>query len=127
MNALPAILWVIGVAGALMVCGITLWQSHYFDGHASQVRPVAWSMIGAHFVTLVMVALPYPIYLANKDAISAHSRALYERLGWPSAIIAVVLILGELALMYMQARRAMMAQEHRGHQDAVADESTGDK
>ncbi|MEE1296532.1 MAG: C4-dicarboxylate ABC transporter [Bifidobacterium sp.] len=110
---MPAILWMIGVAAALLVCGVTIWQSHYFDGHADDVRAVSWSMIGAHFVTLVMVALPYPIYLLNAQSLSAHSRGLYERLGWPSAIVAIALIMLELALMYMQARRAWRAEDKR--------------
>ncbi len=111
MNAVPAIIWIIGVVSALAVCAVTIVRSHYHDGEDLKVRPVSWAVIGAHFATLVLVALPYPIYLQHRDALGAHARALYARLGWPSAIIAVSVIMLELFLMYMQARRAMLAQE----------------
>lgn len=124
MNALPAILWLVGALGACAVCAVTIVESHYFDHKADEVRPVAWSMIGAHFITLIMLAIPYPIFLANKNTISEHSRELYERLGWVSAGIAIALILLELVLMYLQARRAMIAQE--AHDDAQAAEEDAD-
>lgn len=106
MNALPAILWIIGAACALTVCAVTVYCSHY--GHDDVVvKPVRWSVIIGHFATFILLALPYFLYLANKSSISAHSRGLYERLGWPSAIIAIVLVFAELTLMYLQARRAV--------------------
>lgn len=111
MNAMPAIIWIIGVVGALAVCAVTIARSHYRDGEGLKVRPVSWAVIGAHFVTLVLVALPYPIYLQHREEIGAHAHALYEKLGWPSAIVAIGVIMLELFLMYMQARRAMLAQE----------------
>lgn len=113
MNAVPAIIWIIGVVSALAVCAVTIVRSHYHDGENLKVRPVSWAVIGAHFTTLVLVALPYPIYLQHRDAIGAHARALYAKLGWPSAVIAISVIMLELFLMYMQARRAMIAQEAR--------------
>lgn len=113
MNALPAILWIIGAAVALLVCGITLIRSHYHDGRNLEVHPVSWFVIGAHFVSLIALAAPYVVYLANRDSLSAHARGLYERMGVASAIIAVTLVFLELVLMYLQARRAMIAQEAR--------------
>ena len=42
MNALPAILWIISAATmALLVCAVTVMSSHYRDGRANEVRPVA--------------------------------------------------------------------------------------
>ncbi|MEE0654259.1 C4-dicarboxylate ABC transporter [uncultured Bifidobacterium sp.] len=129
MNALPAILWIIGVVSALAVCAVTIVRSHYHDGKAADVRPVSWAVIGAHFVTLILVALPYPIYLQHKDMIGAHARMLYGKLGWASAAIAVGVIVLELVLMYLQARRAMLAQEARrtaAQQSTVAPANTAD-
>lgn len=124
MNAVPAIIWIIGVVSALAVCAITIARSHYHDGENLKVRPVSWAVIGAHFVTFVLVALPYPIYLQHKDTIGAHARALYEKLGWPSAIIAISVIMLELFLMYMQARRAMLAQEARNTAEQQVETAT---
>lgn len=126
MNAVPAIIWIIGVVSALAVCAVTIVRSHYHDGESLKVRPVSWAVIGAHFITLVLVALPYPIYLQHRDAIGAHARALYAKLGWPSAIIAISVIMLELFLMYMQARRAMIAQEARNTAEQGIEGGTSD-
>ena len=110
MNALPAILWIIGAAVALLVCVVTVMSSHYRDGRANDVRPVTWTVIGGHVASFVLLAAPYVVYLANSASIGAHARSLYTKLGWASAAVAVVLVMVELVLMYLQARRAMLAQ-----------------
>lgn len=113
MNALPAILWIIGAAVALLVCVVTVMSSHYRDGRANEVRPVTWTVIGGHVASFVLLAAPYVVYLANSASIGAHARSLYTKLGWASAAVAVALVMVELVLMYLQARRAMLAQEAR--------------
>ena len=113
MNALPAILWIIGAAVALLVCAVTVMSSHYRDGRANEVRPVTWTVIGGHVASFVLLAAPYVVYLANSASIGAHARSLYTKLGWASAAVAVALVMVELVLMYLQARRAMLAQEAR--------------
>lgn len=113
MSALPAILWIIGVAFCLVVIGICVLRSHYFTDRNQPVHPVSWSVVGLHFVSLILVALPYPIFLNEKDTLKASTRALYEQVGWASAIVAIVLVFAELTLMYLQARLAMKSQvEH---------------
>lgn len=111
MNALPAMLWIIGAAVALLVCVMTVMNSHYRDGRASEVRPVSWTVIGGHVASFVLLAAPYVVYLANSESIGAHARSLYTKLGWVSAAVSVALVMVELVLMYLQARRAMLAQE----------------
>lgn len=113
MNALPAILWIIGAAVALLVCVVTVMNSHYRDGRAGEVRPVSWTVIGGHVASFILLAAPYVVYLANSESIGAHARSLYIKLGWTSAAVAVALVMVELVLMYLQARRAMLAQEAR--------------
>lgn len=113
MNALPAILWIIGAAVSLLVCAVTVMSSHYRDGRANEVRPVTWTVIGGHVASFVLLAAPYVVYLANSASIGAHARSLYTKLGWASAAVAVALVMVELVLMYLQARRAMLAQEAR--------------
>ncbi|NEG69092.1 hypothetical protein [Bifidobacterium choloepi] len=110
MSALPAILWIIGVACSLLVIAICVLRSHYFNDRDKPVHPVSWSVVGMHFVTLVMVAAPYPIFLSERDSLKPSTLALYGKLGWPSAIVAIAVILAELVLMYLQARRAMKSQ-----------------
>lgn len=121
MNALPAILWIIGAAVALLVCVVTVMNSHYRDGRSGEVRPVSWTVIGGHVVSFVLLAAPYVVYLANSASIGVHARSLYTKLGWVSAAVAVALVMVELVLMYLQARRAMLAQEARAtaQQDTV--------
>lgn len=128
MNALPAMLWIIGAAVALLVCVVTVMSSHYRDGRASEVRPVSWTVIGGHVASFVLLAAPYVVYLANSESIGAHARSLYTKLGWASAAVAVALVMVELVLMYLQARRAMLAQEARAtaQQDASPSSKRGD-
>lgn len=106
MNALPAVLWIAAALCAVMVCAVTVYCSHFRRADVV-VKPVSWAVIIGQLTTFVLFAMPYFLFLANKDSIDAHPRSLYERLGWPSAVVAVVLVFAELALMYVQARRAM--------------------
>ena len=128
MNALPAMLWIIGAAVALLVCVMIVRNSHYRDGRASEVRPVSWTVIGGHVASFVLLAAPYVVYLANSESIGVHARSLYTKLGWASAAVAVALVMVELVLMYLQARRAMLAQEARAtaQQDASPSSKRGD-
>lgn len=126
MNALPAIIWIIGAAFAIVVCAVTVIRSRYGHGGDSDVHPVSWPVIAGHFLSLILLAVPYALYLANRGSIGAHARGLYERLGWPTAAIAVVLVLLELTLMYLQARRAMLAQEARSSAGHAGDDGAAD-
>ncbi len=83
--------------------------------------------IGGHVASFVLLAAPYVVYLANSESIGAHARSLYTKLGWVSAAVAVALVMVELVLMYLQARRAMLAQEARAtaQQDAAPSSETG--
>ena len=89
MNALPAILWIAAALCAVMGCAVTVHCSHF--GRADVVvKPVSWAVIIGQLTTFVLFAMPYFLFLANKDSIGTHPRSLYERLGWPSAVVAVV-------------------------------------
>lgn len=119
-SSLPAVFWIIGAAFALLVCGVCIWQSHYVSHIHEPVKPVSWAVVGMHLMTFILLAVPYVIYLGNRDTMSAHVKDLYGRVGWLSAIVAVILVFAELALMYLQARRAMHAQIDRTLRDANA-------
>lgn len=110
MSALPAMLWMIGAACALLVIVVCVLRSHYFTDTGAPVRPVSWSVVGMHFVSLILLAMPYPIFLSIEGSLKEHTLHLYQRLGIPSAVVAVVLVGAELALMYLQARRAMKSE-----------------
>ncbi|KFI58773.1 hypothetical protein [Bifidobacterium gallicum] len=110
MNALPAIVWVIAAACCLLVIGITVVRSHYVTRVEQPVQPVSWTMVGAHLLTLVMIALPYALFLGMRDQMPASLLAKYNSVGIVSAVIAVLLVMVQLVLMYLQARRAMMSQ-----------------
>ncbi|RSX56064.1 C4-dicarboxylate ABC transporter [Bifidobacterium dolichotidis] len=109
-NAMPAVLWVIAAACCLLVIAITVLRSHYFTNQDKPVQPVTWTLVGAHVLTLVMIALPYAVFLGVRDSMPAALLAKYAKVGVASAVIAVLLIFGELVLMYLQAKRAMMSQ-----------------
>lgn len=127
MNSLPAIFWVIGAAFALLVCGICIHQSHYRSHKNVIVKPVNWAVVGMHVMTFILLALPYVMYLGGRNDMSAHARSLYEQLGWPSAIVAVVLVFTQLTLMYLQARRAMHSQIDATLREANALEDESDQ
>ncbi len=79
MNALPAILWIAAALCAVMVCAVTVHCSHF--GRADVVvKPVSWAVIIGQLTTFVLFAMPYFLFLANKDSIGTHPRSLYERL-----------------------------------------------
>ena len=123
MNALPAILWIAAALCAVMVCAVTVHCSHFgARGCCGQT-----SQLGRdhrQLTTFVLFAMPYFLFLANKDSIGTHPRSLYERLGWPSAVVAVVLVFAELALMYVQARRAMRFEP--AHVEPLPDDGDAD-
>ena len=68
MNALPAILWIAAALCAVMVCAVTVHCSHF--GRADVVvKPVSWAVIIGQLTTFVLFAMPYFLFLANKDSI----------------------------------------------------------
>lgn len=40
-------------------------------------------------------------------------RRFYEHMGWPSAVVMIVLIAAELVFMYLQARKGMASEMER--------------
>lgn len=73
MNALPAILWIAAALCAVMVCAVTVHCSHF--GCADVVvKPVSWAVIIGQLTTFVLFAMPYFLFLANKDSIGTHPR-----------------------------------------------------
>lgn len=83
------------------------------------VHPVRWSIIALHFTSLVIGALPYPVYAMFRSDFSAKFRRFYEHVGWPSAAVMVMLIAAELVFMYLQARNGMHSEMERKLNQAV--------
>ena len=95
----------------------------YCDSRQSvfQKTPVRWSIVGLHFTSLIIGALPYPIYTMFKPSFSLKFQHFYEQVGWPSAALMVMLIATELVFMYLQARNGMKSEMERKLSQAIKD------
>ena len=101
LDILPALLWIIAAVIAVNICSITAIRGNLFSKKHRDVHPVRWSIIALHFTSLVIGALPYPVYAMFRSDFSAKFRRFYEHVGWPSAAVMVMLIAAELVFMYL--------------------------
>ena len=106
-DILPALLWIVAAVISLNICSITAIRGNIFSKTKSDVYPVRWSIVGLHFTSLIIGALPYPIYTMFKPSFSLKFQHFYEQVGWPSAALMVMLIATELVFMYLQARNGI--------------------
>ena len=97
LDILPALLWIVAAVIAVNICSIT----------------VRWSIVGLHFTSLVIGALPYPVYAMFESGFSAKFQHFYEQVGWPSAALMILLTAAELVFMYLQARNGMKSEMER--------------
>ena len=84
-DILPALLWIVAAVISLNICSITAIRGNIFSKTKSDVYPVRWSIVGLHFTSLIIGALPYPIYTMFKPSFSLKFQHFYEQVGWPSA------------------------------------------
>ncbi len=113
LDILPVLLWIIAAVIAVNICSICSIRGGFFSHKERPVYPVRWSIIGLHFASLVFGALPYPLYSLFKESMSMRFRRFYEHMGWPSAVVMIVLIAAELVFMYLQARKGMASEMER--------------
>ena len=119
-DILPALLWIVAAVISLNICSITAIQSNKTMDE-KQRYPVRWSIVGLHFTSLIIGALPYPIYTMFKPSFSLKFQHFYEQVGWPSAALMVMLIATELVFMYLQARNGMKSEMERKLSQAIKD------
>ena len=67
LDILPVLLWIIAAVIAVNICSICSIRGGFFSHKERPVYPVRWSIIGLHFASLVLGALPYPLYSVFKD------------------------------------------------------------
>ena len=96
LDILPALLWIVAAVIAVNICSITAIRGNIFSKTKRDVYPVRWSIVGLHFTSLVIGALPYPVYAMFKSGFSAKFQRFYEQVGWPSAALMILLIAAEL-------------------------------
>ena len=120
-DILPALLWIGAAVISLNICSITAIRGNIFSKTKSDVYPVRWSIVGLHFTSLIIGALPYPIYTMFKPSFSLKFQHFYEQVGWPSAALMVMLIATELVFMYLQARNGMKSEMERKLSQAIKD------
>lgn len=113
LDILPALLWIVAAVIAVNICSITAIRGNIFSKTKRDVYPVRWSIVGLHFTSLVIGALPYPVYTMFKSGFSVKFRHFYEQVGWPSAALMILLIAAELVFMYLQARNGMKSEMER--------------
>ncbi|ETY71559.1 hypothetical protein [Bifidobacterium moukalabense] len=113
LDILPALLWIIAAVIAVNICSICSIRGGLFSHKDRPVYPVRWSIIGLHFTSLVIGALPYPLYSLFRENMAMRFQRFYEHLGWPSAAVMIALIAAELAFMYLQARKGMKSEMER--------------
>lgn len=121
LDILPALLWIVAAVIAVNICSITAMRGNLFSKKAHDVYPVRWSIIALHFASLVIGAMPYPIYVMFQSGISVKFRHFYELVGWPSAALMVALIAAELVFMYLQARNGTRSEMRRTLELAAKD------
>ena len=92
LDILPALLWIIAAVIAVNICSITAIRGNLFSKKHRDVHPVRWSIIALHFTSLVIGALPYPVYAMFRSDFSERFRRFYEHVGWPSAAVMVMLL-----------------------------------
>ena len=73
LDILPALLWIVAAVIAVNICSITAIRGNIFSKTKRDVYPVRWSIVGLHFTSLVIGALPYPVYAMFKSGFSANS------------------------------------------------------
>ena len=112
-DILPALLWIVAAVIAVNICSITAIRGNIFSKTKRDVYPVRWPIVGLHFASLVIGALPYPVYTMFKSGISVKFQHFYEQVGWPSAALMILLIAAELVFMYLQARNGMKSEMER--------------
>ena len=113
LDILPALLWIVAAVIAVNICSITAIRGNIFLKTKRDVYPVRWSIVGLHFTSLVIGALPYPVYAMFESGFSAKFQHFYEQVGWPSVALMILLIAAELVFMYLQARNGMKSEMER--------------
>lgn len=119
LDILPALLWIVAAVIAVNICSITAIRGNIFLKTKRDVYPVRWSIVGLHFTSLVIGALPYPVYAMFKSGFSAKFRHFYGQVGWSSVALMILLIAAELVFMYLQARNGMKSEMERKLRRAI--------
>ena len=114
LDMAPAVLWCIGVVCSCNVTLLCVLRGRLLRGYSSEVRirPVSWNVLAAHVASLIFGITPYLIYVwyADTGKFTPKVRDFYAHVGWPSAAVAIALILMQILCMYLQARRAMFSE-----------------
>ena len=109
---LPAALWCAGLIMAVVVISVTAARCHFrgSDRRHPAVQPVRRWVIYAHFASLLLFGAGYMVLILNIDVYSGLARTCYTAALWPSVAGTFILTFAQVALAYVQSRRAMMTQ-----------------
>ncbi len=107
LEIVPVIFWVIAIVWTLVVCILCVMRGKLLTAGHPHVDTVSWQVIVAQMVSVVVAAVPYVIGKCAWDSFSTSMQNWYASVAWPAGIVLLILIVLELVLMYLQARRAM--------------------
>lgn len=111
IDLLPAALWCIDVVLSINVIGLCVRRGRLFLRYDGGVSRVSWPVVLAHVASAVLGLTPYLVYLWYAEGgFDPDVRDFYALYGWPSACVIAVLLIVQIACLYMQARRAMLSE-----------------
>ncbi|MCI1864518.1 MAG: hypothetical protein LKI88_01055 [Bifidobacterium sp.] len=113
MSMLPLIVWCLAAVLSLAVCGVCVMSGALMPGDGRSASMVSWSVTGMHFMSVIAAAGSYLLFIVGSRRFSASMNGFYRSVGVVSAVIIVALILAQLVLIVLQARKAQHEQMDR--------------
>ena len=111
VDILPAALWCIDVVLSLNIIVICLRRGRLLTRDTPPAYRVSWPVTIAHVASALLGLTPYLAFTWFADGgFDPDVLDCYVQYGWPSAAVVILLILVQLACLYMQAKRAMMSE-----------------
>ncbi|MBT1162734.1 MULTISPECIES: C4-dicarboxylate ABC transporter [Bifidobacterium] len=113
IDLLPLLLWLFSLCWSAAVCVICVVRGHLFAGGHPEVEPVSWTVIYAQVCSVVLCAVPFLALMLLQHDIDAVMLAWYDRYQIVGAIVAIIPVIAEWVLMFMQSKRAERTQIDR--------------
>ena len=110
VNALPAILWGVALILSVIVCvqglrGVRRYSHGDASGAADGIRALTSSTVWCHLYSVIAAAAAYLAYNIVHEDMTVRVRAWYEHVGVASAIVMILLVSLQFAVLILQARR----------------------
>ncbi|RBP98038.1 hypothetical protein CRD60_02350 [Bifidobacterium aemilianum] len=126
-DLVPMGLWVIAVAVCLGICIICVLRGALSKPTLSRpIKPVSWVVVGMQLVSVVLSMAPFLAFKLSADGMGAAMLGFYRGAGLAAAGILILLVVAELALMYLQASKSTQFTEllRASHQSGIQNDLT---